>query len=314
MPSLDLHRASDDERLAAYRNVHDVWAGGLPLEQHVERRLASVQHNRADWYVGCLDGRVVASLAAYPLRFHVRGKVVEGFSIGSVHTLAEFRGRGYAAELIHWVEAARRETGARLALLYSDIACSYYARLGYVECPAWEGSRPLDQPLPPRRAASDRWRLEPCEPEETLDTLARLYDAYHGSKPIAVARTPEYWRYTLAKSPRDRFCLLVDVRGSRHGYVRFTCADETWRIHDFALAGDTPDLQHALLQQSLAYAALHGAERLAGWLPDWPLTRSAFDLTLREQEVTMLKPLDAGQTLDAEAIASTHCFCEIDHV
>jgi len=61
MASLELHPASPEERLAAYRNVHDVWGGGLPLQQHVERRLASVRHNQADWYVGCLDGRVIAS-------------------------------------------------------------------------------------------------------------------------------------------------------------------------------------------------------------------------------------------------------------
>ena len=59
---LDIHPASPDEQLATSRNVYDVWSGGFSLEEHLERRLTSVQQNRADWFVGTLQGEVVASL------------------------------------------------------------------------------------------------------------------------------------------------------------------------------------------------------------------------------------------------------------
>ena len=136
MPKLDIHPASETERIAAYRNVHDVWSGGLDLEAHVARRLQSVQHNRADWFVGTLDGDVVTSLACYPLMFQLDGDSVPGIALGSVHTRADCRRRGFAGELIAWVEEHQQRRGVVLSLLYSDIDPRYYARLGYQECPS----------------------------------------------------------------------------------------------------------------------------------------------------------------------------------
>ncbi|MEQ8786810.1 MAG: GNAT family N-acetyltransferase [Pirellulaceae bacterium] len=315
MPSLDLHPASPEERLAAYRNVHDVWGGGLTLEQHVERRLASVQHNRADWYVGRLDDRVVASLAAYPLEFHLRGDVVPGFSIGSVHTLADYRGRGFAAELIAYVEATRRAQEARIALLYSDIACGYYARLGYVECPAWWGSRRAE-----KDDGAAAWRLAACSPEQSLEALQRMYRDFHARHPIAVARNVDYWRHTLEKGAGDEFLWVVDAANERRGYVRLRRIDSAVRILDFAFAADCvdgPDAEanrETLLRKVLDHAARQGAERVEGWFPDWPAAQNLFSLRPREQEITMLKSLDENIVLDDTLIACTHWFCEIDHV
>ena len=40
----------------------------------------------------------------------------------------------------------------------------------------------------------------------------------------------------------------------------------------------------------------------------------SFKQHLRPEEIPMFKPLDAAVTLDAESIAGTDCFCELDHV
>jgi predicted acetyltransferase len=309
MPSLELHPASPEERLAAYRNVHDVWGAGLPIEQHVERRLASVKHNRADLYVGCLDGRVVTSLAAYPLEFHYRGDLVPGCSIGSVHTHAEYRGRGYAAELIDYVETVRREEGERIALLYSDIACDYYARLGYVRCPAWQGSRRA-------KAVKDTgpFRVEACSAERSVTELLPMYQAYHGRQPIAVARSAEYWRHTLDGAQDDTFMVLLDSKQQRVGYARLRTSESSLRIVDFALTEDKDVSRYALLRFVLDSAAGSGLKRVSGWLPGWPEARALFDMEPRRKQITMLKALDDGIALDKQLIASAHVFCEIDHV
>ena len=129
--SLEIHPADAGEQRAAYTNVHEVWGGEQPLEEYLAWRLNSVQHQRACWYVGCLEGRVVTSLGAYPLLFHVGGRQVAGFAIGAVHTVPDCRKRGYAARLMAWVEAHQRQQGAELGLLYSDIDPDYYAAHGY---------------------------------------------------------------------------------------------------------------------------------------------------------------------------------------
>ena len=94
---LAMHLADDAERIQAFENVHEFWDGGRTLEEHLAWRLQSPQHLWADWYVGCLEGRVVTSLGAYPLLFHVGGRQVAGFAIGAVHTVPD--GAGFSTAL-----------------------------------------------------------------------------------------------------------------------------------------------------------------------------------------------------------------------
>ena len=55
MPAVSIHPATAEERLAAYRNVHETWGRGLPLDEFLARRLKSVGHNRARWWVAETD-------------------------------------------------------------------------------------------------------------------------------------------------------------------------------------------------------------------------------------------------------------------
>src|ERR1700693_618091 len=62
---LDLHLASPAERAEAFRNFHDVWGTELGVEEHVHARLGSPKYKNAQWYVGCLQGRVVTACGCY---------------------------------------------------------------------------------------------------------------------------------------------------------------------------------------------------------------------------------------------------------
>ncbi len=164
---LDIHIASTDEQLAAHRNVFDIWSKGLSLEDHLRYRMTAPMHQRATWIVGCVDGRVVTSLASYPVRFRVHGEEMPGIAIGSVYTLADFRGLGFAPRLLEWAESHQREHGAAWSVLYCDIKPDYYARLGYALCPSLEGWRdPRDGARRPRqRAGWSAFRLShTCRP------------------------------------------------------------------------------------------------------------------------------------------------------
>jgi GNAT superfamily N-acetyltransferase len=311
MTTLDIHAASPDELAAAHRNVFDIWSKGLPLEEHLRLRLESPKHGLANWYVGTLAGQVVVSLGCYPLVLSYRGELVPGFSIGSVYTVKEFRGHGFAPQLLEWVERQQRDVGAQIGLLYSDINPDYYARLGYVLCPSLEGWREVsDVVLPDTLAhhlveisATDRW------PE-----LGRLYDTYHGAMPLSIARNAAYWRSLLERYTEDRFFALVDRNDNWHGYVRIGVNGQVWRITDYALADQSLDLAEALYAACFEFARASDAKRFGGWLPDHPSARQFFDLTPRHTEITMLKSLDATRPLDDELIELTSRFCEIDHV
>ncbi len=310
--TLQMHAASHDELAAAHRNVFDIWGRGLSLEEHVRFRLNSPKHRLATWYVGCLEGRVVVSLGAYPLRFQIRGDAVSGIAIGSVYTLAEFRRRGFAGQLLEWVEDQSRQDGAALSLLYSDIRPEYYARLGYALCPSLEGWRDV-------RGMRDKvgmgQQLVEIDAASHLEELMSFYTGYHGAAPLSITRDAQYWRALLQRFTHDRFyALVIKGRDDWKGYLRLSRKDPNWRITDYALTDQSSVWPDELYASTFGLAAHSGAERVGGWLPESPATRKLFQLTPRRTEITMIKSLSPDHPLDDELVASTSRFCEIDHV
>lgn len=309
--ALAIHAASPDEVAAAHRNVFDIWGKGLPLAEHVRFRLDSPKHRLATWYVGCIDGRVVVSLGAYPLRFRIRFAEVPGIAIGSVYTLADYRRRGFAGQLLAWVEDQTRQNGAAISLLYSDIDPSYYAQRGYVTCPSFEGWRDPNANWPGDASAH---RLIEFDAASHLSALMKLYRGYHGAMPLAIARDEPYWHALLKRSADERFFALLDRNGEWSGYVRLGGQIAAWRITDFALAEQSDELAGRLYAAILVLARKQGAERVGGWLPHSHAAEQFFSLTPRRTEITMVKSLCVEHSLGDELIAASDRFCEIDHV
>jgi predicted N-acetyltransferase YhbS len=305
--TLDVHPASHEETIAAHRNVFDIWSKGLPLDEHIRFRLNSPSHSRATWFVGTLDGQVVVSLGSYPVRFHLQGVEVRGIAIGSIYTVKEQRGRGLAPQLLEGVERYEQARGAALSVLYSDIEPTYYARLGYVLCPALQGWRE------PAAVATD-YRLVGFSPEQHVAELMRLYDGDHGAARISFARNAEYWGAILKKFPGDAFYWLLDAEDRHAGYVRIGHKDDSWRVTDFVLARPTDELAAQMYAALLKLAHQQGVQRVGGWMPDCAGARQYFDLRPRQTEITMIKPLGATAPLDAATIAAAGRFVEIDHV
>ncbi|HEY2894015.1 MAG TPA: GNAT family N-acetyltransferase, partial [Pirellulales bacterium] len=272
---LAIHVASHAELEHAHQNVFDLWSKGMPLAEHVAYRLNSPSHRRATWFVGTLDDRVVVSLGRYPLHFRLRDEVVSGVAIGSVYTVREFRGRGFAGQLLDWVDENSREAGAALSILYSDIDPAYYARRGYILCHSWAGWRDPCDELPARAVTH---RFVPIAAAEHLARLTELYASYHGAAPLSVERNAEYWQMTLKKFPTDQFFVLESAHQSWSGYVRVGQKDNLWKITDFALADQTEKLAEGFYSAFLTLGAAGGARRIGGWLPDSAPARQFFEL------------------------------------
>ena len=314
---LDIHRASDSERIAAYRNVHEVWGGAFSIDEHVSRRLASVQHNRATWYVGCLNGRVVTSLGCFPLQFRIRGVTQPGIAIGAVHTVSEFRGRGFAPQLIERVEGDQRQQGVAMSLLYSDIAPAYYERLGYLVWPSWEAKLETASAFAAARElvqSSPKFGFEKISRFKKRRMLTMLYDNHHASMEVSIARDEAYWEYLLAKQPNDEFHLLNDPSGDPAAFVRLQAESKRLLIRDFALVTNDDANWSAWLAQIVCMAADRNLPTVGGWLPNLPELPSFAKPICRKQEITMLKSLDATLVIDDAVRDAAQYFVEIDHV
>ncbi|GAB4144326.1 MAG: hypothetical protein Tsb009_15960 [Planctomycetaceae bacterium] len=310
---LDIHLASDAERIEIYRNVHDVWGRGFSLDEHVQRRLESVQHNRARWFVGCVAGRVVTSLGCYPLEFQLRGQVVPGMAIGAVHTVEEFRGRGLAPRLFEWVESYQRQQGVKVSLLYSDIDPGYYARLGYLECPAHEGLIDVTQAIPVSCGVAVT--LVPFD-SPSLEVIVGAYCAFQLSVPFSIHRSEEYQDFLIRKGAQDRF-YHVEVNGTRLGYIRVGEMQERgtdWTIRDWAMKNVDDCLFRDVVGAVIREGRKQGIERIDGWLPDVTPLSEMISLEKRREEITMVKPLVDDVNLDEDSLLAVDRFREIDHV
>ena len=309
---LEIHEACDSEREAAFRNVYEVWPRGRTLDEHMEFRRHSPRHEWARWYVGVLDGQVVTSLGCHPMKFRIHGEVHEGIGIAAVHTLSDFRRRGFAERLIEWVETRERAGGIQLAMLFSDIGAGYYARLGYQLCPGNEGLTSVENGLDETRESGAR--LVAFDAADNLGRMNELYVGDHGHRPASIERTDAYWKNILARHPDDEFFWLIDEKDKTYGYVRLGKTDQMLKITDLALSSDAADRIVSCYRAVISLARSRGLTSVGGWLPDTPATRNCFAIRPRELELTMLKPLGESLALDDEVIAATDYFHETDHV
>ncbi len=322
--SFEIHLADDAELRAAHANVHDVWNMGLALEAHIERRLTAAHHRRATWIVGTLAGRVVCCLGLHPLEFQLRDVKAPGVGVASVHTLAEFRGRGFAPQLIAWAEAYARTQGAQLSVLFSDVNPNYYERMGYQLAPAHQGEAVVAEKLPVAQRLLDvaGARFATLDAPSGIETLIRVYQEDQGREPLSIARSAEYWRYLIARQPDDEFLSLVHgAENTVCGYARWKVAGDALFVRDLAVVSDatlsgTPgqSLRELLYAGVIRRASEQGLARVAGWLPDGAAERRWFRIEPRPIEITMFKPLAAGVQIDAEQLAAADRFNEIDHV
>jgi predicted N-acetyltransferase YhbS len=304
---LHCHPATPAERIQAFKNVFDVWRHADTLEDHLTKRLASPQHNRADWFVGCLGERVVVSLGCYPMQFSLQGDLVKGIAIGAVHTVSDCRGRSYAAELLSWVEEYQAGLGAEISLLFSDIDPRYYARLGYTLCPSMEGwvDFHAEPAMPPTGLSLIRFSPEPDRVK-----LMKIYTDHQRGLPFFIWRDEDYWSHLFRKGAGHEF-YWVASKDKPQGYVSLTWAEGRWTLQDWAV-------EESLLPETIAAifqaARTAGATRVGGWMPDTSPFRENFQLEPRTRELTMIKFLNQKRKVDRRLQEAAGGFRAIDHV
>jgi predicted acetyltransferase len=305
----DLHAANPDERAQAFANVHEVWPSDPNPEEHLRRRLANPKYENATWYVGTLNGRVVAACGCYHVSVCIDGAVERASAVGAVHTLPEFRGRGFAPRVLAFAEGEERTAGKTFSLLYSDIGAPYYERLGYRCCAASQGLVAAAESKTERAVAYDFRQFRPAE---RLSILIDLYDRAHQRHPLSIARSSDYWRYLLTQNSEDEFYFLI--HGKPLGYVRLAIKPNGIVIRDASLLDDDDETERGLYSAVIALAKSRGVERVGGWMPADAVCRKLFQVDNRIQELTMIKPLVDRIKIEERHCAAAQYFHEIDHV
>jgi predicted N-acetyltransferase YhbS len=238
--------ANQEQIRQAFAQVHQVWPHDPDPAVHLQKRLGSVQHRRATWFVIEEAGEVVCSLGAYPFQLFGPDEDRPARAIGAVFTPESQRGKGHAARLIRWVCAYYAEKGTQDFILYSDIDPGYYQKLGFVVLPSYEWS----------------WDIPPGGPQVELTVLpARPLDPDSSAFRYGIRRQTEDALWVQAKqnsSLRLSRCLASGKwLLSRQDRGTYTLLESNLS----QTAADWPELVR-LVESDARQAACH---RVKGW-------------------------------------------------
>jgi predicted N-acetyltransferase YhbS len=254
-----------------------VWGEGLAREAYgkYNRAQASTPWGASNLRRFALvddDGRILASAKRYDLEAVLDKERVKTMGLGAVFTPEAHRGHGYGAELLRLMMDAAAGEGFGLALLFSEIAPSYYEHLGFRLIPTNQvslsvrpGKRP--GPLAISMRSGDRGDIA-----SIVEMNASARDGYR----FALVRDRDYVGFAIAKKR-----LLAASGAPDHRRVEFFVVEEGGRaaayvvlleVGAFAMLTECGDRDPsgarvgAMLQTILARDASSLAH-LRAWLP-----------------------------------------------
>jgi len=172
-----------------------------------------------------VDGTVVGYLRIFDRRMWLRGARLRAAGIGSVGTHPDYRHRGLATALLRDALALLRREGYHLSFLGSEVAPSFYERLGWrvVRQPSHGAPTVEAAALPETQGLTAR----PFVPSD-LAAVARIHARATRGRTGAVARSLRYWRDHFSWVADDAGGFLVATDG-RHDVAAFVRSrSERW--------------------------------------------------------------------------------------
>ncbi len=286
----------------AAAQTHGFWGGKRTLEEHTQRTFDALARLGGDLrYVGLRDerGALVASLKFYTVALRTPQGVAKTLGIGAVFVPESERGKGRGQTIVRAAMDEARALGYDAALLYSDIAPQFYARLGFVEFPALDWSAdvtalPDSVPLRTRAATAD-----------DFDTLRAWYHADAVTADIFPVRSSALWRFGKWFNRADDELILNDGKGDV-GYVNVCRTPQGLRLFEWAAPGIEPERVWSTVRR---LAEMEGQTHVYGWLR-FDRREEWMTVTPRADAIPMMAPLKDSWAVAANMKAF---FGALDH-
>lgn len=291
-----------DDIREATAQTHVFWGGQRTREQHMQRTLdAMAQLGDKLRYVGLRDesGALVASLKFYTVALQTPQGIGKTLGVGAVFVPDEQRGKGYGQAVVKAAMEDAKALGYDAALLYSDIAPQFYARLGYVEFSALDWSAdttalPAAAPLTMRPATDD-----------DAERILAWYHTDAAAADIFPSRTLQLWKFGCWFNHTERHLILCDSE-REVGYVSIRREPQGLRLFECVAPDVEPSRVWAAVRR-LAESEQHA--RVFGWLR--PDRREAWmNVASRPDAIPMIAPLNDALMVTADMTAF---FGAIDH-
>jgi predicted N-acetyltransferase YhbS len=149
-----------------------------------------------------VDGRIVSHVHLTERTVRYRSVPVLMNGVMWVGTLPEYRGLGFAQNLMRLADSRSGETGAVLQSLTTGMP-QFYRPLGWAICGRQSLGHVLSRNLPPTPDAAVEarglvWHVRPWRQVELNDLMA-LYDVQYASSTGTVIRSEDYWRWMIGR-------------------------------------------------------------------------------------------------------------------
>jgi predicted acetyltransferase len=169
-----------------------------------------------------VNGRLAATLGAYPFTMRWNGAPVRTAGVTTVGTYPEYRRRGLLRRMMLHALGAQRDGGEYVAILWASMG-AIYQRFGY-----GLASTNVRYELDPREAAL----LSPAEPtgevrltpkDEAMPDLERIHAEYVAPRNLMLHRVAPMWRHRMRKQDEQLAHVAVyrDGDGRPTGYLLF---------------------------------------------------------------------------------------------
>jgi predicted N-acetyltransferase YhbS len=149
-----------------------------------------------------VDGRVVSHVHLTERKIRYGSVLLPMNGVMWVGTLPEYRGLGFAQNLMRLADDRARETGAVVQALTTGMP-QFYRPLGWGVCGRQTMGQTLSRNLPQVsdgviEGRSGFWHVRPWRQVELNDLMA-LYDLQYAGNRGTVIRTEDYWRWIIGR-------------------------------------------------------------------------------------------------------------------
>jgi len=149
-----------------------------------------------------VDGRIVSHVHLTERQVRFGSTAIKLNGVMWVGTLPEYRGLGFAQNLMRLADSRSRETGAVIQSLTTSMP-QFYRPLGWGVCGKQSLGVSLSRNLPPAGEApittrAGLWHVRPWRQVELNDLMA-LYDLQYARTIGSVVRAEDYWRWLIGR-------------------------------------------------------------------------------------------------------------------
>lgn len=191
---------NEADQEAVYQTLLHVFHG--PDRESFLGALADPSYKPENRLLVKVDGRVASHVHLTERTVHFGAARMKINGVMWVGTLPEYRGLGYAQDLMRMADSRARATGAVVQALTTGMP-QFYRPLGWGVCGRQCFGQVLSRNLPAindgfLETKGGPWHVRPWRQVEINDLMA-LYELQYGRGTGAVVRSEDYWRWIIGR-------------------------------------------------------------------------------------------------------------------